>query len=122
MTQTLAVILPYLTLIAGPIGGGALGAWVFQRIRTAIPREGIAIQRARWYVRLLAWALYDPFGALLSALILSGIVSIGASVSIAALTGQDVLSAFDTAFAGMVGAVASQIAYRGGIKPQEPLP
>lgn len=117
MPQTIAILLPWLIFLAGPVGGGAVASWLFQRIRANRPRESFAQPIRRWWLRWLFWLLHDPLGALLSALSLSGTISIGASVLIAALTGQNLLSAFDAAFAATVGGIASQIAYRAGIKP-----
>jgi hypothetical protein len=119
MTHTLETMIPWLTLLAGPVGSGALASWLFRALRRAVPRERLAPQYRHWPVRLVAWLLYNPLGALLTAMLLAGAMSIAASTALAWLTGGDVLAAFDVAFAALLGAVVSQLAYRAGINPQE---
>lgn len=115
MSDTLAAIQPYLILLAGPVASGALAAKLFGMIRASVDREWVAAHIRFPAIWALAWLLYAPLGALLSALTLAGLISGAAATALAALTGGDVAATVDMALAALIGALLSQVAYRLGI-------
>lgn len=115
MDQTIAVLLPWLNVLAGG-GGGVLASWIFDQVRLAYPKDG---QRTPPW---LNHVLYAPRYARLSVLALSALISVGASVAVALLTTGDWPGALDAAFASALSGVTSQIWHGRKLETEPPPP
>jgi len=119
MSETLAIFLPLLRYAAAPSVVGALASIAFAYLRVALPQDTESASPApstrypalrRLGVRIRA-LLFTPRYARLAALFLAGLIGGALNVLIAALSGGDVLSVLDTASAGLLAMVASQLTH-----------
>lgn len=102
MKETIATLIPILTLFAAPAGAGALSSWFFDWLRTRYPLPPEPIS-------LAYKLLYAPAYARVVTIVIGGLISIVASGAVAGLAGQDVLSAIDVALAALLGALSGQL-------------
>jgi hypothetical protein len=108
--QTLTTILPYLQFLAGS-GSGWAASWLFDRLRDDwLLRPTWPV----WAAHALDTALYKPMGARVSVFVLTALIAVLASLGVAAITGQPVGLAADTAIASLLAIVLGQV--RHGVK------
>lgn len=111
MNNTLAVLLPYLQLIAGP-SSGFVASKAFDWLREGLPKD-----------RIPAWAataLYAPRYARFIVLIMAAVIAVGASLLIAVIEAGDVSVALDAALAGALAGVASQLTHAAKLATEPP--
>lgn len=101
LTQSIAALLPLLTLLSSPVAAGVVAFFAFDAARRRYPQpQELPASSAR---RLLLWLLYAPLGARLATSALAiGIALICGSL-VAWASGGDVVSAADAILAAFVG-------------------
>ena len=110
MSQTLTILLPYLQFLAGA-GSGWLASWLFDQLRDDwLTRP----YWPRWAAHSLDVAFYHPMGARVTVWVLTAGIALGAAISVAAITGQPILGAADTAIASLLAILLGQV--RHGVK------
>jgi len=104
---------------AAPAGAGALASWLFARLRSSLPLpaslDGAPTLAQRGYALIYA-LLNDPMGAYVAVVALTGIITVVASVAMAALLGQDINVAAATA-AGLVASQWRHVLSKHGLLP-----
>jgi hypothetical protein len=112
--QTLTILRPYLTYFASTAGGGVAAFALIEWLRRRFP---LVQGRTNLFYTLL----YAPAYARYTALILAALISVLASVALAAIQGGDVLTTADTALAAAIAAILSQVLHAGTSLPTEPV-
>lgn len=108
--RTLTILLPYLQFLAGA-GSGWLASWLFDQLRDDIlPRPTYPV----WLAHLINVAVYRPLGARVTVFVLTALIAIGASITVALITGQPVLDAADASIASLLAILLGQV--RHGVK------
>lgn len=102
MPQTIAIIIPYLQLAAGP-ASGVIASWMITRLREAYPYQHAGTAYAS--------LLYAPRYVRLFSLLLAALVAVLASVLVAFLTSGDLPAAFDATLAAALSGVVSQLTH-----------
>jgi hypothetical protein len=100
MTQTTQIIIPLLSFLVSTGGAGFIASLLFDKLR-------VTYQKApqKWIQNLL----YAPRYARWSVMVLALIISVGASIALAFLQGQDLLVSVDAAFAASLSVIVSQV-------------
>lgn len=116
MIQTSAILLPLLQYFASA-GAGVAASWLFAQLRIAVP---LPPNRPQGW-RITAYRLlYAPRYARIVVLVLAGIIGVMASGLIALLSGANVTNALDTATAGFLAGVASQLLHGFSLSNEVP--
>ncbi|WP_026370021.1 hypothetical protein [Kallotenue papyrolyticum] len=99
MTHTRDAIVPVLTLLASASGSGLAAYHLIAFLKQRIPSGNGP----------LATLLHTPRYLRVVALLLAGVIAVLAKISLAAITGEDLLVATDLALAGALSAIVSQL-------------
>src|SRR4051812_43739513 len=103
--QTLAILLPYLQLLAGS-GSGWVASWLFDQLRDDwLIRPTWPV----WAAHTLNTLLYRPMGARISVFVLTAVIAVLASLGVALITNQPALSAADAALASLIAILLGQV-------------
>ncbi len=108
--QTLTILLPYLQFLAGS-GSGWLASWLFDQLRDDWLTRPVW---PLWAAHSLDRLFYSPMGARISVWVLTALVSLGATIAVASITGQPTPQAVDAAFASLIAILLGQV--RHGVK------
>jgi hypothetical protein len=122
MPESLATLLPLLSLLATAGGAGYAASWLFDALRRRWPCPTRAQWRDAASWQRLAWrTLYAPRQARLAVFALATLVSLLASVALALLSGADPLRAADAVLSASLAVIVSQLAQpqSAAIEPKE---
>ncbi len=108
--QTLTILLPYLQFLVGS-GSGWLASWLFDQLRDDWFTRPVW---PLWAAHSLDELFYSPMGARISVWVLTALVSLGATIAVAAITGQPTPQAVDAALASLIAILLGQV--RHGVK------
>ena len=108
--QTLTTLLPFLQLLAGS-GSGWAASWLFDQLRDDwLTRP----YWPRWAAHTLEVVFYAPMGARVTVFSLTALIAVLASVAVAAITNQPVVSAADATIASLLAILLGQV--RHGVR------
>lgn len=108
---TIEVLIPLLTWLGSTVGAGAIAFALFGWLRDHYPATSGG--------GVLATLLWAPRYARFSVLVLAALISVCATGLLAVLTGGDVLSAIDAAFAAALSAILSQVFHASAVLSPE---
>lgn len=107
MRDTLAALLPVLTFLASTAGSGLLASRLFDWLCTQLPAEDAPLLRP--LLRRILPLLHAPRYKRIAALALAGLISLAASMALAAATGGDVALTLDKSLAAALSAIIGQL-------------
>lgn len=116
MNQTTSILLPLLQYLASA-GAGVAASRLFAQLRCTFP---LPIEQPHGW-RITAYrVLYAPRYARIAVLVLAGVIGVIAASLVAFLSGANVTNALDTATAGFLAGIASQILHSLSLADEVP--